>query len=231
MAEQTTPVYLVHGLLGTSYAHFGAQVRAWSGRHRVVPVDLPGHGRCRVDAGDPYLAEALDYLTRVVRRFGAGRLVAASYLGGPLAVRLATARADLVHSVVLTGFAPELTRQVFLAWLAGFEELAAANLELAAEYDRVHQRRWRETMSAFAADIRLRYEQAALVTRDDLAALGMPLLIANGSLKSVEVSAARAAAGLGPGAHGVVIDGAGHIASNDAPEEFNRVVEQFWAAA
>jgi pimeloyl-ACP methyl ester carboxylesterase len=222
-------VYLAHGLLGTAYAHFGAQIRAWSGSSTVVPVDLPGHGRCPIDAEDRYLDQSLAYLTAIVERFGAGRLVAASYLGGPLAVRLATRRPDLVESLVLTGLAHDLPEPVFLRWVAGFELLADRNADLAGEYDRVHTPRWRKTIGAFAEDARERYRQALLVTADDLAALTMPLLIVNGSVKSAERHTASTASSLGAGIRGAVVEGGGHLVSHDRPVEFNRAVEAFWS--
>jgi pimeloyl-ACP methyl ester carboxylesterase len=221
-------VYLVHGLLGTAYAHFGAQITGWRGRYQVVPVDMPGHGRCPVAAGEPYLVGALDYLTAVVRRFGPGRVIGASYLGGPLAVRLAAARPDLVDSLVLTGFAPGLAEDVFLRWVAGFQLLAERGTELAAEYDRLHGPGWRGTLLAFTADVGRAYRQRAEVRPESLGALEMDVLIVNGSLKSVERAAAAGAHTFGPNVSGLVIEGAGHIASHDAPAAFNRAVERFW---
>lgn len=223
------PVYLLHGLLGTGYGHFSGQIRAWEGRYRVVPVDLPGHGRCRLDADPDYLDTALDYVTSVIERFGApARLVAASYLGGPLAVRCATARPDLVESLVLTGFAPGLRRDVFVTLLAGFGPLVDRDPALVAEYDRLHGARWRATLAAFTAHVERAYEETALVRPEALAALDTDTLLINGTLKSVELAAARDAGRFGPRVHGHVIDGAGHIASHDAPDEFNSAVEAFW---
>jgi len=221
-------VYCVHGLLGTAYAHFGAQITAWSDACRVVPVDLPGHGRCRVDAGPSYLDTALDYLTAVVARFGAGRLVAASYLGGPLAVRLALARPDLVTSLVLTGFVPGLPKDVFVRWLTGFQTLADRNADLAAGYDRLHGQRWRTTLTEFHADVERAYEERALVAPEQLGALDIDVLIVNGSVKSAEADAARHAEDNGHRVRGLVLAGAGHIAAHDAPDEFTRAVTAFW---
>lgn len=236
--EARKPVYFLHGLLGTAYAHFGAQIQRWTGALAPVPVDLPGHGRCRVDAGPGYLDRALEYVTAVVSRFGRGRLVGASYLGGPLAVRLALARPDLVESVVLTGFAPGLDREVFLRWLAGFHTLARDNAELAAEYDRLHGARWRDTLAAYGDDVEYAYDQRVLVRAERLGAIGADVLIVNGSLKSVEREAAQRAAEFGPRVRGVVIDGAGHIASlgydasdgvDGGVDRFAVVVEDFWS--
>jgi pimeloyl-ACP methyl ester carboxylesterase len=218
----------VHGLLGTAYAHFGAQITAWSDDHRVVPVDLPGHGRCRVDAGPSYLDTALDYLAAVVGRFGAGRLVAASYLGGPLAVRLALARPELVTSLVLTGFVPGLPRDVFAGWLAGFQTLADRNAELAAGYDRLHGPRWRTTLTEFQADVDRAYEERALIRPEQLGTLDVDVLIVNGSVKSAERAAARHAGDNGHRVRGLVLAGAGHIAAHDAPDEFTQAVTAFW---
>jgi pimeloyl-ACP methyl ester carboxylesterase len=221
-------VYLLHGLLGTAYGHFSGQVRAWSGRYPVVPIDLPGHGRCRLEAGSDYLDTALAYVLATVEQFGSGRLVAASYLGGPLAVRTATARPDLVKSLVLTGFAPGLDRDVFMSLVAGFGRLVDANADLAAEYDRLHGARWRATLTAYTEHAEKAYETTVLVRPESLAALDIDTLLINGTLKSVERVAASSAGRYGPRVHGQVIDGAGHIASHDAPEEFNEAVEAFW---
>jgi pimeloyl-ACP methyl ester carboxylesterase len=226
--DRPPTVYVLHGLLGTAYGHFGQQITRWQKRLPVVPIDLPGHGRCPVDAEGDYLDGALDYLIAIVERFGAGRLVAASYLGGPLAVRAAVRRPDLVRSVVLTGFAPGLDRSVFLGLLAGFHRLVDEHPDLAAEYDRLHTARWRDTLAAFTADVERDFERLALVRSDTLAALPMATLILNGSLKSVERAAARDAARSGRSVFGQVIDGAGHIASHDAPLAFSTAVEEFW---
>jgi pimeloyl-ACP methyl ester carboxylesterase len=222
------PVYLLHGLLGTAYGHFSAQIRAWDGRYRVVPVDLPGHGRCRVDAGPGYLDTALDYVRAIVERFGPGRMVAASYLGGPLAVRTATVRPDLVRSLVLTGFAPGMNRDAFVTLLAGYGPLVDADADLVAKYDQLHGTRWRATLAAFTEHVEQAFETTALVRPEDLAALDADTLLINGTLKSIERAAAGNAGSYGPRVHGHVIHGAGHIASHDAPEEFNEAVEAFW---
>jgi len=222
------PIYLLHGLLGTAYAHFGEQIRAWGADGRVVPVDLPGHGRCPLDAGPGYLDQAYDYVASIMARFGPGRLVAASYLGGPLAVRLAARRPELVASLVLTGFVPGLARAAFGSQLEGFHLLAAEQPQLAAEYDRLHGTRWKDTLTAFGDDCGRRPE-LVLPGAAALAGLDPPVLIVNGALKSAERSAAERATEFGPRISGVVLAGAGHLASHDAPAAFTGAVDAFWA--
>jgi pimeloyl-ACP methyl ester carboxylesterase len=187
------PVYLLHGLLGTAYGHFGSQITAWSGRRRVVPVDLPGHGRCGLDAGPNYLDTALEYVTALVDRFGPGHLIAASHLGGPLAVRLAEARPELVATVVLTGFVPGVDETSFVRLLDSFGVLAEQNPELAAEYDRLHTPRWRATLAEFTRHVGAAFTTRARVRPERLGALSCDVLLVNGTLKSAEREAAEAA--------------------------------------
>ncbi|MFJ1745737.1 alpha/beta fold hydrolase [Streptomyces sp. NPDC088116] len=192
-ADGAPAVYLIHGLLGTGYGHFGRQISAWRGRYRVVPVDLPGHGRCPLDAEEDYFDGALRYLVALLDRFGPGRLIGASYLGGPLAHRCAATRPDLVSSLVLTGFAPGIGKDAFLALIAGFDRLAADQPALAAEYERLHTARWKQTLAAVTGHVGRDFERTALVRWEDLAASGTPTLILNGSLKSAERAAAERA--------------------------------------
>nr|ACR48340.1 NosK [Streptomyces actuosus] len=228
---ETPTVYLVHGLLGTGHGHFAAQIRAWHGRLRTVPVDLPGHGRCRRDAAEDYFDDALRYLVAVLERFGPGRLIGASYLGGPLAHRCAATRPDLVSSLVLTGFAPDVSRDAFLSLIAGFEGLAAQQPALAAEYEQLHGTRWKRTLDAVTGHVERDFERTALVRAADVAALTVPTLVLNGSLKSVERAAAEQAPGWGGRVRGRVVPGAGHLVGHDRPREFNEAVEDFWRTA
>ena len=221
-------VYFLHGLLGTAYAHFSAQIQEWGQEFDLVPVDLPGHGKCRLDAGDDYLDQALDYVVALVERFGPGRLVAASHLGSPIAVRCAERRPDLVESLVLTGFAPDAERETFLRMLAGFQQLGADRADLAAEYDQLHGPRWRRTIAAFADHAGRAFDDRVRVDGSRLGALGVPVALVNGTFKSVEQTAAERAGQYGPLVTGRVIDGAGHIASHDAPAEFSAAAREFW---
>lgn len=223
-------VYLLHGLLGSGPGHFAHQIRAWQDSVRLVPIDLPGHGCCRVNAGPRYFDTAADYVLAVMGRFGRGHLVAASYLGGTVAVHCLRRRPYAAHSLVLTGFVPGVPAPVVVSWAGGFEALAGRHPELAVQYERMHGPQWRDVVRVVAADLQDRYEDELRVEPGDLAALGVPVLLANGSVKSDERAAAQAAAGYGPQMHGVVVEGAGHLAGHDRPAEFNAVVERFWDA-
>jgi pimeloyl-ACP methyl ester carboxylesterase len=221
-------VYFLHGLLQTAHHHFGPQLRAWKDEMTLVPVDLPGHGRCRVDAQSDYMAHAVEYTLAVMKRFGAGHVLAASYLGGPIGVRCALERSDLVESLVLTGFVHDVPHEIFGAWLDGFGRVAAEQPTLAAWYEQTHGARWRDTFAAYADDVRHRYCERVAVTTGMLGALSTPTLIANGSAKSNERATALAAPQLGSAIRGHIIEDAGHVPATDRPDELNAVVRAFW---
>ena len=144
---ETRTVYLLHGLLETSVTQYSRVLPLWKQAFTVVPLDLPGHGRCRVDASDAYFDAAIAYCIAILERFGSGHIVGSSYLGGPVAVRVALARPDLVNSLTLSGFAPNITQAVFVTWLESFGHLAETNAELVRWYEARHGL-WRQTFLA-----------------------------------------------------------------------------------
>jgi len=220
-------VYFLHGLLATAHHHFAPQLRAWKEELAVVPIDLPGHGRCPLDANPRYTATAVNYTIAIMSRFGPGHVIAASYLGGPVALQSALQRPDLVRSLVLTGFVPDVPREIFALWLDGFIRLATEKPELTRWYEETHGSRWPRTLDAYSDDVRERYDEVS-VTTQMLNLLHPPALIANGAEKSNERAAATDTARFGPRVYGQVIEGAGHIPGCDNPDEFNRVVRAFW---
>lgn len=225
----TTPtVYLLHGLMQTASGNYTNQIRAWRSNAHLVAPDLPGHGRSPIDAESPYCAQVRRYVSAVLERHGPGDVVATSYLGGPAAVRCALARPDLVRSLVLTGFVPDVPDDVFAGWTRSFLTVPEHNKPLAEVYEGVHGPRWHDTVSRYAEDAIEHYRREILVDWQTLAELPMPVLLANGSHKSAERDAALRAAALGSDVRGVVIDGGGHIPGWERPEPFQAAVESFW---
>jgi pimeloyl-ACP methyl ester carboxylesterase len=221
-------VYFLHGLLSSSHYHFAPQVEDWKEKLTVVPIDLPGHGHCPLDAQPRYLTTAIRYTLGIMDRFGPGHVIAASQLGGPVAVRSALQRADLFRSLVLTGFVPDVPQPIFSGWLEGFRTLASENEHLRRWYEGMHGPRWQLTLEGFSSDVQTRYSEDICVTSEMLGSLTPPTLIVNGSLKSNERNTALDAARFGPTVRGHVIEGVGHIPSRERPQEFNAVVRSFW---
>jgi pimeloyl-ACP methyl ester carboxylesterase len=221
-------VYLVHGLLATSYAHFSSPIRRWRDTAHVVPLDLPGHGRCPRHAELPYYQSCVDYLHGQMATRGPGHVVGASYLGGSVALRACLAAPGAFRSLVLTGYVPQAPHSVVNRWTQSFFTLTEQDPELVQHYERLHGPRWRQTLETVLAEIRDAYPTAVAVTKDMLATLAVPTLVLNGSLKSDERSAAAALPSMSPRIDAGLIPGAGHIPSHEQPELFATLVEHFW---
>jgi pimeloyl-ACP methyl ester carboxylesterase len=224
-------VYLVHGLLESSHGHYVEQIKALRDDYRLVPVDLPGHGRSPVPARAPFYRTATAYFTAVLDRLGPGHVVAASYVGVPVVVAAARTRPDLVWSLVLQGFVPDLDYETFAGWMDGFDhlgELADHHPVMAEGYERVHGKRWKETLRLVLADMRDSYAERIKIPVEALSRLEMPVLLVNGSVRTVERSAASAAERAGGNLRGRVVTNAGHLPGRQQPEEFNELVRSFW---
>ncbi|WP_026422078.1 alpha/beta fold hydrolase [Actinokineospora inagensis] len=224
-------VYLVHGMLETGHSHYAKQIPLWRTDHRIIAVDLPGHGNCRVDAVSPFYAQAVSYLSAVVDRFGPGHVVAASYVGVPVAVRCLSRRPSDALSLTVNGFAPDVSKSVFDGWNQGFDRLewlADRTPLLRESYEHLHGPRWKQTLACVQRDIEDDYPGRVMVTSSMLRELDIPVLVANGDQRTVEKQAALTAAGVGPKVRGTVIPDAGHVPGRDNPEVFAKVLRGFW---
>ncbi|SBT41180.1 alpha/beta fold hydrolase [Micromonospora auratinigra] len=107
------PVVLIHGI-GRTLDDFTDQQEALARDHRVLSVDLPGHGgSAPLDAPHtlPALARAVAEFLDATGVTGGAHLVGSS-LGGAVAMRLAVDRPDRAASLVLVnsaGFGREVT--------------------------------------------------------------------------------------------------------------------------
>lgn len=222
------PLYFMHGLLGTARYHFAAQMDGMPPSSRLLAVDLPGHGSCQVDAlPDDYFEQCMAYLVACVDRFGPGHFVAASYLGAPLAFRLAAAQPNKVLSIAALGFVPDLDPPLFATWVQGFFALAQDNPGLRDWYAAHHGERWHRTLEAYRTQIDRDYPASFAISSDLIAGLKVPVLILNGGNKSMEREFAASATRLGNHVSGVVVDGAGHIPSLDRPKQILACLQTF----
>lgn len=221
-------VFLLHGLLATSYAHFSALIARWRHRIRVVPLDLPGHGRCPEDATRPYYQRCVDYLHARMGEIGSGHVIGASYLGSSVALRACLAAPARFQSLVLSGYVPQAPHSVLHRWTASFTAVTERDPELVDRYEALHGRRWRQTLDTVLDEIRDVYPTDVAVTNEQLARLQVFTLLLNGSLKSDERTASAEIPSLSPYVEGGIIPGGGHIPSYDQPELFALLVEDFW---
>ena len=99
-----TPMLLVHGGTGTAEHDWGPVVPHLRARHRVVTLDLRGHGR----SSDPDVALGIDRfgldLVHVMRVLGIPRAVLVGFsVGANTVLKLVSARPDLALGLVLVG--------------------------------------------------------------------------------------------------------------------------------
>ena len=219
----------MHGLLGTASAHFGRQIRSWSGGRTVHGIDLPGHGRAAADAERPYWPAAVSQVIAVMSATGPGHLMGASHLGGTIAVRVAAARPALARSLVLSGFTPDVPYQSITAWVGGFASLAERQPALADEYERLHGVRWRDTLRVIAEEIAEDYPTRIRITAAMLDSLTVPTLVINGGLRGDERGVANSLPSR-PGRLEVgIVPSAGHMVQYEAADVFNAMVARFWS--
>lgn len=224
-----SPVYLLHGLLGTASAHFGRQIRSWSAERTVHGIDLPGHGRAAADAQRPYWRTAVSQVIATMSATGPGHLVGASYLGGTIAVRVAATRPALVRSLVLSGFTPDVPYQSIAAWVGGFASLAKRQPALADEYERLHGVRWHDTLRVVTEEIGEDYPTRIRITAAMLDTLTVPTLVINGGLRGDERCVASSLPSR-PGRLEVgIVPSAGHMVQYEAADVFNAMVARFWS--
>ncbi|MEU6041398.1 alpha/beta hydrolase [Actinomadura sp. NPDC047616] len=234
-----TPVLMLHGIGGCA-GSFDPQMEAFAAGHRVVAWDAPGYAR----SADPARAPGMSgYAAAAAYLIPEGAHVVGVSWGGVIATRLAAEHPRLVRSLVLVGSSrgsgrtPQ-GREAMLARAAdlerlGPEEFAArrgprlVSPDAPAELvDRV--------VTAMARSVRLpgyAYAAASMADTDHsdvLGALTVPALVVVGDRDTVTGPAESGAiAAALPHARLEVLAGAGHVANQQRPDEFNRVVLRF----
>jgi pimeloyl-ACP methyl ester carboxylesterase len=94
------PMVLVHGW-ACDHTYFAPQAEHFSPRHRVVSVDLRGHGESDKPEQDYTMAGFADDLAYVCEQLGVDRPVVVGHsMGGVIAFEMAARHPDLVGAVV-----------------------------------------------------------------------------------------------------------------------------------
>jgi pimeloyl-ACP methyl ester carboxylesterase len=100
-AGEGPPLVLLHGLGGSS-ANWALLAPRLAERHRVVLVDLPGHGRSGPLPAAPGIGPYADRVALLLERLGLGAAVVVGHsLGGLVALRLAARHPGSVRGLVL----------------------------------------------------------------------------------------------------------------------------------
>lgn len=105
-AEEGAPIVLVHG--------YTASINWWqelipllSERHRIVAIDLLGHGGSAKPSSGYTIPNQADLIAQVLNQLGVeGALVVGHSLGGAVVTRVAERASELVDRLVIVGMAP-----------------------------------------------------------------------------------------------------------------------------
>lgn len=241
--DPSGPPLLLVNSLGTDLSSWDDQLDAWSG-HRVVRYDQRGHGHSTAPPG-PYTIEQLgaDALA-VLDAFEVGRAdVCGLSLGGLVAQWLAVHAPDRVGRVVLADTAARIGGEE--AWRTRAALVREQGME--AVVDLVLERFFSPAFLAsgdpavarVAADLRAADPEGYAASCEALAvadlraavpAIGVPCLVVVGTADAATPPAdARALRDLVPGSAYAELDGAGHLANLERPDEFARLVADFLA--
>ncbi len=248
-----SPLLLLHGLGLDHHSWDLVADRLLRSGHRVIRADLRGHGR----SDGPTTGYRLDDLVAdVVTVLDAldvgGAHVVGHSLGGTVGLQLALQAPDRVRSSTLLGalVAGQTAPPAFLAWAARLFELLPRGLpalldELPGTAAYQHQLRDPELVTEVRRSITTSLHAAAFIPENfhDLqlvsgtspspwqracaGALRTPLLTLDGSADPVVAGIEHPASEEIPGARGVVLDGAGHLALLEQPVTVARHLSRF----
>jgi pimeloyl-ACP methyl ester carboxylesterase len=224
----TPAIVLLHGLFANR-TYYQAQVRHLCRRHRVLSIDLRGHGESAVPEAGYSLDILADDVIRVCDQAGVSRAVLCGH-SFPVALRVALRRPDLAAGLVLLDgvvlFPPAVREQQGQlaqalqtdgwreALLGFFPSIAGAAAE-----------RVRADISAaprFYAEPIMR-ELSSSDSAEELAALSCPLMYVHSGAPA-DLDRLRK---LQPDAIIEAIPGAGHWQMLTAPDKVNALLDRF----
>lgn len=223
---------LIHGLAGST-RWWDALVPLLAGSHRVIRLDLLGHGRSAKPAGGGYeIPEHGRRVGAVLDRLGLGRAVLVGHSsGGYVATSLAEQRGDLVTALALIDTGPRLDAFIAggiagrlgsapvlgsLLWRLRSESLMRRGLASGFSRDgyEVPQRIVDDVLGmthhGFTATSRAAERYLLRAMPDRLRALGMPLLVIFGEEDHRWRSSSAADYRVVPGARVELLPGVGH---------------------
>lgn len=242
---------LLHGFTGGS-SSWAEHLDALAEGHRVLAVDLPGHGRTPTLAHEGMTVEATaDALVVLLRDLGASPADVLGYsLGARIALRLAIEHPAVVGRLVLESPSAGIADPGERAARAAADEALAARIERdgIADFVTVWERspmfathaalapdvvarqrgiRLAGDPRGYAASLRAAGQGAMEPLHDRLAAVAAPALVITGGLDDVGRPRAELVAAGIPGARLAVLDGVGHTPHLEAPDAFLRLVTAF----
>lgn len=230
-------IVLLHGLMGraTTWWRTARWLTAYG---RVVGLDARAHGRNPHRRGcgtERFAADVAEH----VEQLGLGPAVVIGHsMGGLHGIALAAAAPDLVRALVVEDMAADqrgrttaVWRPYFDSWPAAFDSLAHVREFFGAAGDYfVECVEEREDGYHLLSDLDELYEIAEEWGRRDywdlVASVRAPLLVVEAGDGPMPPGQQAEMALRGKGRH-VLVEGAGHVVHDTAPEEFRGAVEAF----
>ncbi|MCP1647495.1 MULTISPECIES: alpha/beta fold hydrolase [Pseudomonas aeruginosa group] len=237
-----TPVLLVHGL-GSSTRDWEYQVPELEKRHRVIALDVRGHGqsdkprqRYSIGAFAEDVIALLDHLS-----LGRVHLVGIS-MGGMIGFELATRWPERLDSLTIVNSAPEVkprslreylevARRLFLAHVLGLDTVGKAlgrmlfpKPEQSALRHKIQQRWPQNDKRAYLSSL---HAIIGWGVQERLARITCPTLVISADRDYTPVSLKQAYVGRMPNARLVVIEDSRHATPLDQPERFNTTLLDF----
>jgi len=237
-----TPIVFVHGFTTTG-EFWREQVEPFSAGHRVIRINLPGHGVSPQPEDRDYTIEAFSNdVLAVYRHLGIDSAILVGLsMGGTVAQHFALARPERVRALVLVGATPHgLGEDVNVDNVLK----AIGNLGVVKASQNVIERSFApDTAAELLAFAKAEVAQTPeFVARQAIASLndsdsrsrlgeiGMPTLVVVGEKDTITPpeESVMLADGI-PGSRLEIIEGAGHFPMLEKPETFNRLLAGFLA--
>jgi len=246
------PLTILHGFTGSAETWESLRLD-FEREHRVIAVDLPGHGHSSSPA-DPQrysLRRFADDLLRVMDALGVGHTVLLGYsMGGRAALHFAVSHPDRVTGLILESTSPGIIDPGLRESRSRADEELALFIErngIPAFVDRweslpLWESQWRmpasarislraqrlgNTSSGLAGSLRGAGPAVDPLSKTDLAAIEAPTLLIAGALDTKYVEIARELARDIHNSRTVIIPDAGHAIHVERPGAFAKAVQAF----
>lgn len=232
---QGEPLVLLHGV-GMRAEAWQPQITAFAKSHRVIALDMPGHGASDLLEGNPSLPDYVAWAAHALRHLGCGLAnVAGHSMGALIAAGLAVEHPDLVLRLAVLNGVYRRTAEARAAVQARAAALAAGandiDVPLGRWFDqtpadqavRAQVAQWLRavTLAGYAAAYRA-FADGDTVYAEAWPQISFPALVLTGSGDGNSTpEMARAMANAAARGRAVVIEGHRHMVNLTAPDQVN----------